>query len=571
MDISNRTLTAVPLGYYETVTPAADSTDTLSTVTVTKVDATRDTAIRDALVTAGLLTKNGNQYTPAATARCQTVLDTNNYVSWAAKCLTDSTSSPWAGKLRDFVTALDTAMGATPGGTALTPVEGAKNKQKVTNLKPGLYVVFDRTSADGVARSIPMVIGTDVVADSNTYTKLNTQVLGTIEYKATDKPTFDKNILEDLNETPTPSDYTDDTKKKTNEVNIGDTVTFELSVTVPPTAGYSKFWLQLSDTLSEGLTFGEIKSVKSGTTDLVEGTDYKIVGTGNAGAVAAVGDGTTSFDIYFAPVADSEPTESDILQTGMTTKFAANSVIKVIYTATLNGDAIIESTGNPNEVTLTYSNNPNDTTKKKTTPPVTTRTYTGQFSICKVDMGGEKLTGAQFSLYRGDNANGAALAFTGSAGVYALPPAGSTATTVTTLDADTNGCIKFSGLKSDDYTIKETKAPSGYSSNFLPTVALTLTVTEPATANSDNAYSSIAEKSGDTNNLVDLAAEKQVTVSSSSTVSVSDTANVKNVRNITELPKTGAAWLAIYAFGALVFAGCGTLLMFIGRRNRENV
>lgn len=586
VDISGRTLKAIPLGYYTSAVTKSDSTDTLDNVTVGKVDDTRDTAIRDALVAAGLVTQSGTSpnstYTAAVT--CQTSLDTNNYAAWVAGCLNDSTASPWAGKLRNFVTALDTALGESVSGAALTAVANEKNKQQVTGLQPGLYMILDRTATDNNAsRSIPMVVGTGVKNGENTYySKLgdNSQVLGTVEYKATDKPTFDKNILEDTKNTA--DNYTDDDKKKKNQVSIGDVVTFELSVTVPPTAGYSAYWLELGDTLSKGLTFKEFKTVTSGTTNLVEDTDYKVIGTGTNGAVAADAMGETKFRILLAPKPNG--TDSDILQSeDMKTKFAAGSVVKVIYTATLNKDAVIEQTGNPNELTLTYSNNPNDTTKKKTTPPVETRTYTGQFSICKKDAGNKALPGAQFSLWNGTDTDAEAMKFVGSAGSYRplseTDAAGTTS--VTALDTNTDGCLKFTGLKTGDYTLKETKAPEGFSSTFLPTVTFTLTVTEPSTA-AGNAYSAISEKSGDTNNLVELGSEKTVTVTpavaagegteavDAVTTTVKDSAIVHNVRNIGELPKTGAAWLAIFAGGTVLFAAMGAALMFMGRRRTNS-
>ncbi|MDO5694692.1 MAG: LPXTG cell wall anchor domain-containing protein, partial [Aeriscardovia aeriphila] len=88
----------------------------------------------------------------------------------------------------------------------------------------------------------------------------------------------------------------------------------------------------------------------------------------------------------------------------------------------------------------------------------------------------------------------------------------------------------------------------------------TLSITTPeATAETESpatvASSSISGSTGDVNKLVTVA---------------EDNATVVNPRNLMEMPKTGAAWLAIYAVAALFFALGGILLLVRSRRNRDN-
>lgn len=95
-------------------------------------------------------------------------------------------------------------------------------------------------------------------------------------------------------------------------------------------------------------------------------------------------------------------------------KDAVGEEICITYSATLNEQAEIGTTANPNEVKLIYSNDPKDTgmgdepdptTPTGETPVVTTETYTTQIKLVKVDGAdnSKTLTGAKFEL-TGDSA-----------------------------------------------------------------------------------------------------------------------------------------------------------------------
>jgi hypothetical protein len=109
--------------------------------------------------------------------------------------------------------------------------------------------------------------------------------------------------------------------------------------------------------------------------------------------------------------------------------------IVVEYTATLNSNAVVGNPGNPTEVYLTYSNNPNNADGSGTgvTPKDEVVVYTFTLPINKVDSSATPvaLTGATFAVFTteadaitaaGDPNTAAnfntALLFSGSAGSY---------------------------------------------------------------------------------------------------------------------------------------------------------
>ena len=89
---------------------------------------------------------------------------------------------------------------------------------------------------------------------------------------------------------------------------------------------------------SKGLSFNGDVTITLGDTTLTKDTDYTVTATENA-------DGTTSVEIVF----------KNFIQY----KNAEKRNITITYSATVNGQAVIGVAGNPNAVTLTYSNNPN--------------------------------------------------------------------------------------------------------------------------------------------------------------------------------------------------------------------
>lgn len=141
----------------------------------------------------------------------------------------------------------------------------------------------------------------------------------------------------------------------------------------------------------------------------------------------------------------------------------ANTNIVVFYKAKLNAKAVIAGAnnkleGNPNTVTLEYSNNPM-VAGTGTSAPDTVVDYTYGLKINKVDLGTEKaLKGAKFTIAAGDTTNGDE----NSANVKYVKGDGTLSDSKVELSMDPNGVLTLTGLDAGVYTVTETSALGGY-------------------------------------------------------------------------------------------------------------
>lgn len=200
-----------------------------------------------------------------------------------------------------------------------------------------------------------------------------------------DIPSVDKKIVEGEKELAA------------NTASIGDTVNFKITSAVPNMTGYDKYFFVVNDTLSKGLTYDgdSTLTVKIGDATLVQGTDYTVESVVDNTAK------TTALTIVF----------KNFIQY----KDQADAAITITYSATVNQDADLSPVeGNPNTVTLTYSNNPNVTPTGKpgdedvpgtgdatgVTPESKTVTYVTGLKLLKVDGKdtSKTLAGAKFSI-----------------------------------------------------------------------------------------------------------------------------------------------------------------------------
>lgn len=138
----------------------------------------------------------------------------------------------------------------------------------------------------------------------------------------------------------------------------------------------------------------------------------------------------------------------------------ANTKIVVFYKAKLNSNAVIAGAndvlkGNPNTVTLEYSNNPMSG-GTGTSESDTVEAYTYGIRINKVDLGTEAaLDNATFTIQATGADDGASknlyVQENGSLGKYRHE-----------FKTENGGVIKVTGLDAGVYTVTETSAPSGY-------------------------------------------------------------------------------------------------------------
>lgn len=329
-------------------------------------------------------------------------------------------ASNWAQTKTNSITADATAMvsaDATNGSYTAT----------FTDLDYGYYVVAvpGATLANASGQ-----YATLVSVDS---TNVNTDIKG-------DLPTVDKKV------------QVDGTGKDATDAKIGDTLTFTLTSTIPDMSAYDTYTFNFKDTLSQGLTFGQVTSVtvEGVTNPLTVNTDYTV----------------------------TTPTVSDNTLTVAMKDFKAKQQanagkkITVTYTATLNENAVVGGAGNTNSAKIQYSNNPS-TNETGESEPSKVRVFTYGFTVDKY-TGDEytgkarRLAGAEFTLAPKNDTDSTAISFVQvSAGdgttnaVYRVAKTGEEGAT-TTIITPASGKVVFQGLKNGEYTLTETKAPAGY-------------------------------------------------------------------------------------------------------------
>lgn len=483
-DISSKNLVAIQLAAY-----SAAQTDGTNITGYDLKDAGLAAAVDDALTKAGI--------SRTASGNASTVYETANPMAWVVTNLLDSTSSPWAGQLRNFLDQLKNEQAVkAAAGTKLA--KGADANTMTANVTPGVYAIIDRTT-DGKA-SIAMMNGTGINGmttfkgkDGKTYK------LGEVEYKVSDAPVPVKKIVEDGQ------------SKDTNETAIGKTVNYKVTAKVPNWTGYDHYYLALNDTMSQGLTFNN---------------DVKATVAGKTVTVKTVSD-NGRIRILFAPTSDNS---SDIVVDKA--NYPVDADIVVTYSATVNRNAVIGGNGNPNGIELEYSHNPNTVTDHETTPGNTVKTYVGAFAIVKQDSKGASLEGAEFNVYEAGKTTPVKFVKTGS--TYRVADKTETTGTTTTVTA---GNATITGVDGA-YDVVETKSPFGN--------AIKARFTTTVTVNQKTGEYKAALTKADANHLV--ASDNKFTLT------------VTNCRNIGDMPKTGATWLAIYTTAGLLLVAAGAAM-----------
>lgn len=383
-------------------------------------------------------------------------------------------------------------------------------------------------------------------------------------------PTPDKKIVEGND------------KVSTNEASIGDEVNYEITGTMPSNIdAYNTYYYMFTDTLSKGLTYKE-DSIKVTVND-VDVTKYFYKGVGEYDKET----GTT------IEVGILDLKALSLLTDPAVGKITKDTKVVLTYTATLNENAVIAGDGNPNDVKLSYSNNPNNSGDGSVTPPenpnkptpehptgespkIEVVTYTTELTILKTDEDNKFLPGVEFTL-TGNGVNIVLVTeeiFTVAAdGEYWKLKDGTYTTTAPTVADDetdntadydsvdtkytktvgvvakgngktetnvvgtvqTDGTVTFSGLGAGEYTITETKTLPGY--NTIEPIVFTLTFNaETKTFASDNESVTVGE-----DNMLDTSIVNQ---------------------KGSLLPSTGGIGTTIfYVVGAILVIGAGILLV----------
>ena len=342
----------------------------------------------------------------------------NDYVSK----LQDSALTAFAAKASNW--AQNKANNIAAGATATVSADASNDKYTATftGLDYGYYVV-----------AVPGATLADAKGQYAALVRVHSTTVG-VDIKG-DLPTVDKKV------------QVNGTGQNATDAKIGDTLTFTLTSTIPDMSAYSTYTFNFKDTLSKGLTFEQVKSVKVEDKTLSVNTDYTVT----------------------PPTAPNNTLTVAMNDFKAKQQANAGKKITVTYTATLNKDAVVGGAGNVNSATIQYSNNPS-TNGTGDSEPSKVRVFTYGFTVDKYTGdqytdAATRLAGAKFTLAP---KNGEPMSFvqvnagSGTAKAeYRVANAGETGAT-TTIITPANGKVEFRGLKNGEYTLTETEAPAGY-------------------------------------------------------------------------------------------------------------
>jgi fimbrial isopeptide formation D2 family protein/LPXTG-motif cell wall-anchored protein len=361
-----------------------------------------------------------------------------------AKAISDKAYTTDSDGARALAEALNAALSGSPKGNA--SIAANETSGTISGLAAGYYLVKDTTAISGEGAETKYIL--EVVKDV------------TVAEKAT-VTTVDKEIAET---TPT----------KVSDYNIGDTIPYTITATLPSTFdSYATYTtLTFKDELSAGLTPPAVTdvTVKIGETDISSLFDISVSGQKLTVSLKS------GVDLRTATYGTDN------------TKFANSNQIVVSYSATLNDNAVIGGTGNVNTVTLDFTNNPNSGSDGTpgTTPEDKTVVFTYQINALKVEPTDEKpiteeaynaLTDEQKKEYvKVDNEYQKVKPLKGAG--FTLYKSDGT-TVVKEIAAGDTTKFEFKGVDAGTYILKETTVPAGY--NKVADITITVTPTYDTT------------------------------------------------------------------------------------------
>lgn len=419
------------------------------------------------------------------------------------------------------------------------------------SLPSGYYLIKDTTTAgDGDSVNFHVVKITD----------------GTTALEITqkrDEPTVNKYIKEDST----------NTYGKTADYSMDEEIPFRIVGTLPDAADYARYTTYqytFTDTLTRmnyvanslhvyvyrGYTNANTLGTKVGELKL-DDANVSVTASG------------TNVTVGFTDLKAVKYAED-----GITNGVVAGDVVVVEYTAKFTADAVERQYGNPNEVKLTYSNNPNldssgnPITTTSDTPKDYAYAFTYTLDATKVDSTtNAALGGAGFKIYYKDNSDTAHYAVITDGKVTDWRTNIDDATQITT---EANGQILVKGLDAGKYYLKETTTPDNYSpiADVEFTISATISSKTGGVAGS-NEYeiSALSITSRDSNVDVDKKATENLAANKQTGTVYT---NIKNSPTST-LPTTGGIGTKIFYVVGGIMMVASLALLFLKKRVSKNV